>query len=270
MPRRASGRWRRLRLLFCRPRGFGTKCLPLDGPARMGADASATPGCTPVLLQRTHCSRAMPQIGATHLPAGGRCGLLLCPLGDPRIALPAPIIAYRRTGTIRLSDPSCKLGEGGISWRASPNPACRSADECLRSGCRGLGAGRRGVDLLVRRPTRARLQLESAKGQLARFVKDEAYAGRRARFSNHCQGKIDSLPACRSLYGRRCQWTRLSSTHSGPCRPNYAPFVTNEGGQSRVTSGGCRRALACGYRISTVSCTVRGWWYMTAASSSPT
>nr|QSM01514.1 MAG: hypothetical protein [Culex narnavirus 1] len=271
MPYRASGRWRSLRLLLNRPRGFGTKCLPLDGPSRMGADDSATPGCTLSSTKRTHCSRAMPRIGATHWTPGVQCGLMLCPLGESGIGLPAPVIAYWRTAQpIELSDPNCELGEGGISRRASPTPACRPADEGLRGREWGPGAGGRGVDPKIRRPSRAGLHFENAKGERARFVKDKAHARRRARFSYYRKGQVDSLAACRSLYGRRSQMVRSSFTLAGPARLNYASSVINRGGQSRVTSGGYRRANACGYRIPTVSCTVRGWWFMTAASSSPT
>nr|QSM01557.1 MAG: hypothetical protein [Culex narnavirus 1] len=268
MPDRASGRWRNFRLLFYLPRGYGDECLPLDGQNRIGADGSATPGCTLTPSRGSHCSRARPQFGATLRTLGVRSGVLLCPLGERRDRLPAPVVACRRTVSIHLSDPNCELGEGGISQRASPTPASRPADWGPRGGDWSLGTG--GRSGFTRCPAWARLHPESAKGELAAFVEDKADASRRARFSYHRQGQVDSLTACRSLYGRRCHRSRLSSTLSGLVRLNHASPVSNRGGQSRVISGRCRRANACGYRIPTVSCTVRGWWFMTAASSSPT
>nr|QSM01580.1 MAG: hypothetical protein [Culex narnavirus 1] len=268
MPNRASGRWRKPRLLLSLPRGYGDKCLPLDGQDRIGADGSATPGCTLTPSGGSHCSRARPQLGATLRTAGVRSGVLLCPPGERRDRLPASVVTCRRTVAIHLSDPDCELGEGGISRRASPTPASRPADWGPRGGDWSLGTGGRGR--FSCRPARARLHPESAKGELAAFVEDKADASRRARFSYHRQGQVDSLTACRSLYGRRCHRSRLSSTLPGLVRLNHASPVSNRGGQSRVTSGRYRRANACGYRIPTVSCTVRGWWFMTAASSFPT
>nr|QSM01537.1 MAG: hypothetical protein [Culex narnavirus 1] len=268
MPYRASGRWRNLRLPLYLPRRFGTKCLLLDGQSGMGADSSATPGCTLTPSGGSHCSRAMPQFGATFRTVGVRNGFMLCPLGERRDRMPATVVTCRRTDPVHLSDPNCELGEGGVSQRASPTPASRPADWSPHGGDWGLGAGGRGK--LACRSARARLHPERATGELARLVKDEAYACHGARFSYHRQGQVDSLTTDCSLRGRRCRGSRLSSTLSGPVRLIHASSVINRGGQSRVTSRGHRRACACGYRFPTVSCTVRGWWFLTAASSSPT